>query len=85
MSRRELAFGGTTEQVTNNITHLCSTSPYKPQERSGLIVESLWSHPVTPPDSADTSLSSQGEAEEPVERHVRQMCQMCQMLRIQLC
>ena len=52
-----------------HITLLCSTSPYKPQERAGLIVESLRSHLATPTDSADTSLTSQEEErEEPVEK-----------------
>lgn len=47
--------------------HVSSASPLKAEEMSGVVVEALRSHPVTPLGSTDTSLGEEGEEEEDSE------------------
>ena len=55
-------------QVTNDVTHIFSSSPLKPEEHSGVEVEMLHSHPMTPPDSTDTSQEESQEEREEEEK-----------------
>lgn len=51
------------KQLTN-VTHLfVVVSPYKADEWAGVTVEVDYYHPTTPPDSADSLSSQEGEGE----------------------